>query len=230
MEVEVEVEIRGEKSRKAWTYAKHSRRQTSRTAERRGNEGAGTLAGSEREARAFNDAVSHGLRGRTGNACEKPNLPDAVAVKVAQVPLVYHLPALIIHPFATPPVRTLRYPFPAKGVPGAEVGDVVVVEVTRVVVPGEDAPFGRYLTPVAGQVDFVPSIIVRVSSITNQRVGREKTWVGGYKLAGLHASRDVVVVPDLGQSAVAATNGHRMTAVFSRKGGLQLGGCVGLVG
>ena len=63
-------------------------------------------------------------------------------------------------------MRTLRYPFPEKGAPGVPVAVAVAVavgtvEVASVVeVPdGEVAPLGKYLIPVAGQVDFVPSVI-----------------------------------------------------------------------
>jgi len=41
------------------------------------------------------------------------------ALKVAHAPVVYHFPALIIQPNWLPPVCTLRYPLPEKGVLGA---------------------------------------------------------------------------------------------------------------
>ena len=91
-------------------------------------------------------------------------LPDTVAVKVAQVPPMYHVPALMMQPFACPPDVTWRVPLPEKGVPGAVVGLVlgeVVVEVVIVVeVVGEvpEPDLGRYWTPVAGQSDEAPSI------------------------------------------------------------------------
>ena len=90
-------------------------------------------------------------------------LPDTVAVKVAQVPPMYHVPALMMQPFACPPDVTWRVPLPEKGVPGAVVGLVpgeVVVEVVIVVeVVGEvpEPDLGRYWTPVAGQSDEAPS-------------------------------------------------------------------------
>ena len=34
--------------------------------------------------------------------------PEGVAVKVAHVPVVYHVPALMIQPSAAPPVETSR--------------------------------------------------------------------------------------------------------------------------
>ena len=46
---------------------------------------------------------------------------SSVAVKVAHVPEVYHVPLLMMQPFFVPPTSTLRYPFPLNGVPGAEV-------------------------------------------------------------------------------------------------------------
>lgn len=86
----------------------------------------------------------------------KPD-PDAAAVKVAHVPVVYHVPALMMHPSAFPLVVTWRVPFPLKGVPGLVVGPPLVVVVV-VVVGGEELPdFGKYLTPVAGQEDLDPS-------------------------------------------------------------------------
>ena len=91
-------------------------------------------------------------------------LPDAVAVKVAQVPPMYHVPPLMMQPFDAPPEVTWRVPLPEKGVPGAVVGpvvgEVVVVVVVVVAVVGEvpEPDLGRYLTPVAGQSELAPSI------------------------------------------------------------------------
>lgn len=90
-----------------------------------------------------------------------PVPPDAVAVKVAQVPPMYHVPALMMQPEAEAEVVTWRVPLPEKGVPG----EVVVVGVGLVVVPvvvvlavGAVEPvLGRYFTPVAGQSDVEPS-------------------------------------------------------------------------
>jgi len=42
------------------------------------------------------------------------SLPDDVAVYVAQVPLVYHVPALIKHPVWVVPTNPLIYPDPEK--------------------------------------------------------------------------------------------------------------------
>ena len=83
-------------------------------------------------------------------------LPEGVAVKVAQVPPMYHVPALMMQPFAVPPEVTWRVPLPEKGVPGAVVGPV-----PGAVVVGEvpEPDLGRYLTPVAGQSDDAPSNI-----------------------------------------------------------------------
>lgn len=83
--------------------------------------------------------------------------PEAAAVKDAQVPVVYHVPAPMIHPFIAPPIMALRYPLPEKiPVPvGTAADDVFVGEVVGEVV----APLlGRYFTPEAAQVDFVPSV------------------------------------------------------------------------
>lgn len=82
-------------------------------------------------------------------------VPDAVAVKPAHVPPMYHVPPLMMQPFDAPPVATWRVPFPENGVPGVVVGfvpgGVVVVEVVE--------PLGRYLMPVAGQLPFEPSVV-----------------------------------------------------------------------
>ena len=96
-------------------------------------------------------------------------LPDSVAVKEAQVPPMYQVPGLMMQPFALPPELTWRVPLPEKGVPGAVVGLVpgaVVLKVVDVVdkVVGEapELDLGRYLTPVAGQSDVAPSIVLRL--------------------------------------------------------------------
>ena len=82
----------------------------------------------------------------------KPD-PDAAAVNVAHVPVVYHVPRLMIQPVFFPPVVTGRVPLPEKGVPGVPVGPLPTV----VVVVPPPLPFGRYLTPVAGQLLLLPS-------------------------------------------------------------------------
>ena len=72
----------------------------------------------------------------------------SLAVKVAHVPVVYHVPLLMIHPFLLPLTSTLIYPFPLNGVPGAAVlvgaGPPTVVLVAL----GWLADLGRYLMPV----------------------------------------------------------------------------------
>jgi hypothetical protein len=80
-------------------------------------------------------------------------LPDVAAVNEAQVPVVYHVPAEMRQPVFVVPTFTLRYPFPLKGVPGV----VVPPGVEAVVVVEPPPVLGRYLMPVVGQVDFVPS-------------------------------------------------------------------------
>ena len=93
----------------------------------------------------------------------KPPLdPDAAAVKPAQVPVVYHVPPLMMQPVALPPVLTCKVPLPEKGVPGVvvEVGELPPVVVVVVEVGGVDPDLGRYLTPVAGQSDLDPSGLV----------------------------------------------------------------------
>lgn len=85
----------------------------------------------------------------------KPD-PDAVAVNVAHVPVVYQVPPLMIQPFAVPPEVTCNVPLPENGIPGLVVGEVADVVVVAVVVGGVLDPFGRYFT-VAGQEDLEPS-------------------------------------------------------------------------
>lgn len=82
-------------------------------------------------------------------------LPLVVAVYVAHVPPTYHVPPLIKQPLLAPLVYASRYPVPLNPVPGAEVpvGLLVVCKVVGVV----DPDLGRYLTPVDGQVDLLPS-------------------------------------------------------------------------
>ncbi len=102
--------------------------------------------------------------------------PDAVAVNFAHVPVVYHVPELIIHPRALPPELTCNVPFPENGAPGVlvpvgfvpavvvvvEPPPIVVVSVAGgvvVVVPPLPA-LGRYFTPVAGQLELEPAGLV----------------------------------------------------------------------
>lgn len=98
----------------------------------------------------------------------KPVEPEGVAVKVAQVPPMYHVPALMMQPSGAllPEGVTWRVPLPEKGVPGAVVGPV-----PEVVVVGEvpEPDLGRYLTPVAGQSDDAPSIINRLAEFKGKR-------------------------------------------------------------
>ena len=88
----------------------------------------------------------------------KPEPEAGVAVKVAHVPVVYQVPALMMQPSAFPPVVTCKVPFPLKGVP------VGLGSLPRAVVGGGggggELDLGRYLTPVAGQVDLEPSGLV----------------------------------------------------------------------
>lgn len=81
------------------------------------------------------------------------NIPSAtlLAVYVAQVPVVYHVPALIKHPLFAPPVYACKNPFPTYGVPvGVDPGAVLVV--------GEAGKyFGTYRIPVSGQSLLLPS-------------------------------------------------------------------------
>lgn len=78
-------------------------------------------------------------------------IPEAVAVYVAQVPLVYHVPALIKQPLPPPLVIAFKYPVPENGAPVGEDPGTVVVGVP----PPPD--LGRYLMPVEGQSLFSPT-------------------------------------------------------------------------
>lgn len=74
----------------------------------------------------------------------------------AQVPVVYHVPALIKQPSWLPLVTAFRYPVP-ENTPPVEVGaapDVVLV--TKVVVT-EPPDLGKYLIPVEAQVADCPT-------------------------------------------------------------------------
>lgn len=83
----------------------------------------------------------------------KVNPPDTgAAVKVAHVPVVYHVPPEMMQPFVELPDVTGRVPLP-ENVPEVDVGAVVV----EVVVGGGEEVLGRYLMPVAGQLDLEPS-------------------------------------------------------------------------
>lgn len=89
--------------------------------------------------------------------------PEGVAVKVAQVPPMYHVPALMMQPSGEllPEGVTWRVPLPENGVPGAVVGPVPA-EVVVVVGEVPEPDLGRYLTPVAGQSDDAPSKMIRL--------------------------------------------------------------------
>lgn len=81
-----------------------------------------------------------------------------MAVYVAHVPDVYHVPAEIKQPSWLPLVMAFKYPDPEKEPPvpvGAEL-EPVVVEVFIVV--GAAAPdFGRYLMPEEAQLVLCPT-------------------------------------------------------------------------
>lgn len=89
--------------------------------------------------------------------------PEAVAVKVAHVPLVYHVPPEMMQPVGELEVVTWRVPRPVKGVPA---GVVPVGAGAAVVVGGVgfEAVFGRYLMPVAGQLVLEPSVVMSLVS------------------------------------------------------------------
>lgn len=85
--------------------------------------------------------------------------PEAVAVYPAHVPVVYQVPAPIRQPLLAPPVYAWRKPLPEKGAP-VPVGAGAPLVCVPLGVP--EAYLTRYLTPVAGQVDLVPSAVLLV--------------------------------------------------------------------
>lgn len=107
------------------------------------------------------------------------NIPEAAAVNVAHVPVVYQVPAEMMHPTELLPVLTFKNPLPSNTpVPVGAGGGL-----TLVVVGGALPPLGRYLTPVAGQVDLVPSIYCsnykHVLKIMPDFGGKEKNDIPG---------------------------------------------------
>lgn len=97
-------------------------------------------------------------------------VPDAAAVNVAHVPVVYQVPPLMMQPLTLPPEVTGSVPLPENGTPGVDVGVGAVVTVDKVVEGGVPVePLGRYLIPVAGQLDFEPS--EQLSDVYKHEVG-----------------------------------------------------------
>lgn len=97
---------------------------------------------------------------------------------------------------------------------------------------GGGVPFlGRYLTPVAGQVDLVPSIYYsnykRVLN-TMRGFGEKKrhTRISSNELASRHAAQHVEMVPNFIQFTLAATDGD-WTSIYGRQSSLDRGGCIG---
>lgn len=136
-------------------------------------------------------------------------VPAGVAVKPAQVPVVYHVPPLMMQPFVRPPLVTGRVPRPEKGTPGVDVavgegGAPVAVE--RVVGAGGVevlGSLGRYLMPSAGQLDLEPSETEGFSRIfKKERICGIHTWIGGHEFSSLQTPTHVVEIPDLVQFAV----------------------------
>lgn len=80
-----------------------------------------------------------------------------VAVKVAQVPVVYQVPLLMIQPFCLPSLVTNKVPLPEKKVPGALVGAVPTLLVIVGRGDGRLPVLGKYFIPVAGQLDLAPA-------------------------------------------------------------------------
>ena len=136
------------------------------------------------------------------DASVKP-VPEAVAVKPAHVPVVYHVPPLMMQPSALPPVDTWSVPLPEKGVPGTVVGVGVgpgggVVVVVVVGAGGVTEPdFGRYLMPVAGQAPLEPSVTQCQLVLESRDRMVVCTWGRRNEGASLHAALHVIEIPDL---------------------------------
>lgn len=71
-------------------------------------------------------------------------------MNVAQVPVVYHVPAVIKQPSWLPLVIAFRYPVP-ENAPPVEVGAAPDVVLVTMVVVTEPPDLGRYLIPVEAQ-------------------------------------------------------------------------------
>ena len=80
-----------------------------------------------------------------------------VAVKVAQVPVVYQVPLLMIQPFCWPPLVTNKVPLPEKDVPGVLVGVLPTLLVVVGRGEGRLPVLGKYFIPVAGQLELAPA-------------------------------------------------------------------------
>ena len=63
----------------------------------------------------------------------------------------------MMQPLFAPPSVTSRYPLPENGVPGAVVPVGAAVVVVVVVVGAGEPVFGKYLIPVDGQSELVPT-------------------------------------------------------------------------
>ena len=145
-------------------------------------------------------------------------------MKVAHVPVVYHVPPLMIHPFWTPPLVTGNVPLPEKSVP---VGNVPTVEVV-----GEAPALGRYLIPVAGQLDLDPSAAVSRVLDTSYHVDHPRvqlTGICGNKRAGLNTAFDIEKIPNLVERRVLALD-HHVVSSGRFKSGVDRGCSVGCGG
>ena len=91
------------------------------------------------------------------------------------MPVVYQVPAEIKQPVVEldPLSLTLRYPFPLNGAAVPVGAGLVAVPVGTLVVVLPPLPLGKYLMPVAGHVDLVPS----GSEATNSPVWTEPRTV-----------------------------------------------------
>lgn len=173
-----------------------------------------TFAGGEGEAGSYSRVWLASGEERVGvGERREMEVPDGVAVKPAQVPVVYHVPPLMMQPFVRPPLVTGRVPRPEKGTPGVDVavgegGAPVAVE--RVVGAGGVevlGSLGRYLMPSAGQLDLEPSETEGLAGFKRKGFAGY-TWIRGDEFPGLETPPYVVEIPDLVEFAVPALDRH----------------------
>lgn len=99
-------------------------------------------------------------------------------------------------------------------------------------VGGALPPLGRYLTPVAGQVDLVPSIYCgNYKRVLNLCVvpGKEKqrhTRISSNELASRHAAQHVKMVPNFIKFTLAATDGD-WASIYGCQSSLDRGSRIG---
>ena len=131
----------------------------------------------------------------------------------------------MMQPLVLPPEVTGRVPRPENGTPGVGFGGAPV-EVIIVVDGGGTKPLGRYLTPVAGQLDLDPSKRVNGSQ---ELQGIHLTWIRRYIFPSLHAASDIEEIPYLIEFAIPALDSDFNASGLGKRC-QYFGGRVGLGG